>query len=210
MQCDDQGNTGPENAVFVVAPGGTLRNCVIGPAQVEGVHCEGECVLENVWFEDVCEDAVTFRQERGTSYVVGGGAFNAVDKIMNHNGGGTVIVQNYYAEQFGKILRSCSDCNNMASRFIILQNVWAVGGLDLVGLNADSGDQAQITASCAQGVERACTVYQGGGAFSQQFGGGGSGKILDRELESDTSREDTSSIPEIRMRDMKLPDSPFI
>ncbi|EOD50619.1 putative pectate lyase [Neofusicoccum parvum UCRNP2] len=138
MQCDDQGNTGPENAVFVVAPGGTLRNCVIGPAQVEGVHCEGECVLENVWFEDVCEDAVTFRQERGTSYVVGGGAFNAVDKIMNHNGGGTVVVQNYYAEQFGKI------------------------------------------------------------------------KILDRELESDTSREDTSSIPEIRMRDMKLPDSPFV
>lgn len=179
MQCNDQGNTGPENAVFVIAPGGSLSNCVIGPNQVEGIHCEGECLLQNVWFEDVCEDAITFRQQQGTSYVVGGGAFNAVDKIMNHNGGGTVVVENFYCEQFGKIVRSCSDCENMSPRFIILQNVWAVGGLELVGLNAGSGDQVQIIGSCAQGVDRICSSYQGGGGGgglgSGGMGGGGVG-----------------------------------
>jgi hypothetical protein len=61
---------------------------VIGKDQNEGVHCKGPCTIRNVWFEDVCEDAITIRQSSGTSTITGGGAKNADDKVVQHNGGG--------------------------------------------------------------------------------------------------------------------------
>jgi len=59
------------------------------------VHCLGTCTLNNVWWTDVCEDAATFKQTSGTSYVNGGGAKSASDKILQDNGGGTVAVKNF-------------------------------------------------------------------------------------------------------------------
>lgn len=50
---------GWEDAVFYLHSGATLRNVIIGKNQAEGVHCDGPCRLEFVWFEDVCEDAIT-------------------------------------------------------------------------------------------------------------------------------------------------------
>ncbi|CAE6514289.1 unnamed protein product, partial [Rhizoctonia solani] len=43
------------------------RNVVIGANQAEVVHCLGPCNLYNVWFEDVCEDAITIKQTSGQS-----------------------------------------------------------------------------------------------------------------------------------------------
>ncbi|CRK20075.1 hypothetical protein BN1723_017826, partial [Verticillium longisporum] len=57
-------------AVFILEPGATLRNAIIGPAQAEGVHCRGPCTIENVWWDDVCEDAATFKGA-GPRYVRG-------------------------------------------------------------------------------------------------------------------------------------------
>jgi hypothetical protein len=68
------------------------RNVVIGANQAEGIHCLGPCNLYNVWFEDVCEDAITIKQTSGTSNIVGGGAKNASDKVVQHNGGGEFSV----------------------------------------------------------------------------------------------------------------------
>lgn len=48
-------------------------------------------------------DALTIKQTSGTSYVTGGGAFHASDKIVQHNGGGTVSIKDFYAEDFGKV-----------------------------------------------------------------------------------------------------------
>jgi hypothetical protein len=48
------------------------RNVVIGANQQEGIHCLGPCNLLNVWFEDVCEDAITIKQTSGTSNIIGG------------------------------------------------------------------------------------------------------------------------------------------
>ena len=50
---------GDSDAVFIVRAGGTLQNVIIGKNQKEGVHCDGPCTLKFVWFEDVCEDAIT-------------------------------------------------------------------------------------------------------------------------------------------------------
>lgn len=71
---------------------GSHRNVIIGADQAEGVHCLGPFNLYNVWFEDVCEDAVTLKQTSGTSNIIGGGAKRASDTVVQHNGGGKCLL----------------------------------------------------------------------------------------------------------------------
>ncbi len=52
-------------------------------------------ILHIVWFEDVCEDAITIKQSSGTSTIRGGGALHAEDKVVQHNGGGTVVIDSF-------------------------------------------------------------------------------------------------------------------
>lgn len=85
--CEGQTEGGDADAVFILQEGATLSNALIGPNNGEGVHCLGTCTLNNVWWVDVCEDAATFKQKSGTSYVNGGGAKGASDKVLQHNGG---------------------------------------------------------------------------------------------------------------------------
>lgn len=33
----------------------TLKNVTVGKNQYEGVHSIGPCVIQNVWWEDVCQ-----------------------------------------------------------------------------------------------------------------------------------------------------------
>lgn len=44
--------------MFILENGATLSNVIIGAGQAEGVHCKGTCTLNNVWWADVCEDAM--------------------------------------------------------------------------------------------------------------------------------------------------------
>tara|TARA_R110002003_G_scaffold171_20_gene14081 strand:- start:4814 stop:5152 length:339 start_codon:yes stop_codon:yes gene_type:complete len=83
--CKGQTEGDEGGAVFVLEEGATLRNVIIGKDQAEGVHCRGSCRIENVWWDDVCEDAATFKGT-GTRYVIGGGAKEASDKVFQHNG----------------------------------------------------------------------------------------------------------------------------
>lgn len=39
--CQDQTETGEDDAIFVLEDGATLSNVIIGPGQAEGVHCLG-------------------------------------------------------------------------------------------------------------------------------------------------------------------------
>ncbi|KAH8434403.1 uncharacterized protein LDX57_012050 [Aspergillus melleus] len=57
--CKDQSEGDWKDAVFYLQSGATLKNVIIGKNQAEGVHCNGPCTLEFVWFEDVCEDAIS-------------------------------------------------------------------------------------------------------------------------------------------------------
>ena len=94
-----------------------------------------------VWWEDVCEDAATFKQPAGkTSYVIGGGARHAADKIFQFNGRGTVSIKNFYAEDYGKVIRSCGDCTaNGGPRNVIIDGVTAKDGGPLCGINSNYG-----------------------------------------------------------------------
>lgn len=83
VSCTGQDEGGDSDAVFQIEDGGSLSNVIIGPNQIEGVHCQGACTLTNVWWSAVCEDAFTVKnQEAGeTTKIIGGGAFGADDKV---------------------------------------------------------------------------------------------------------------------------------
>jgi len=63
VDCEGQEEGGDSDAVFQIENGGTLKNVIIGPNQMEGVHCQGACTLENVWWSAVCEDAFTIKNQ---------------------------------------------------------------------------------------------------------------------------------------------------
>lgn len=117
--------------------------------------------MNNVWWADVCEDAATFKQDSGTSYINGGGAFHAQDKIFQFNGRGTIVIDGFYAQDYGKLTRSCGNCkNNGGPRNVVVKNVVARGGGVLCGINSNYGDTCTITNSCQNG-NKACDLYEG-------------------------------------------------
>ena len=94
----------------------------------------GACNLEFVWFEDVCEDAISLKGD-GTANIIGGGAYHASDKIIQHNGCGTVNIVNFYAEDYGKVYLSCGNCkgNSKCSRKVNMTGVIAKNGGEVRG-----------------------------------------------------------------------------
>ncbi|KAG6909045.1 hypothetical protein DXG01_002320 [Tephrocybe rancida] len=157
--CGGQTEGGDADAVFLLEEGATLSRVTIGANQSEGVHCLGSCTLDHVYFEDVCEDAITIKQKSGTSHINYGG--HAEDKVVQHNGGGTVIINSFYVEDFGKLYRSCGNCDTMYTRHVQINDAWAVDGSTLVGINSNYGDTATIRTTKATDVSTICQRYNG-------------------------------------------------
>lgn len=94
--------------------------------------------------------------------MTGGGAKGASDKIIQHNGLGTVTINGFYASDFGKLYRSCGNCDTMGERHVIVSGVTAEGGsAALVGINSNYGDTATITNSCITNTETICQEFEG-------------------------------------------------
>ncbi|WP_434096595.1 pectate lyase [Streptomyces nitrosporeus] len=135
-------------ALIELADGATLQNVILGAPAADGVHCSGACTIKNVWWEDVGEDAATFRGSSSSTVrtVDGGGARLAQDKVFQHNGAGTLVVKNFQVEDFGKLVRSCGNCSTQYGRHIQLQNIWVTTpGDSLVGINTNYGDTARFS-----------------------------------------------------------------
>ncbi|HYN93271.1 MAG TPA: pectate lyase [Pilimelia sp.] len=140
----DGGQSESQDAMFELAAGATLRNVIIGAPAGDGVHCNGNCTLINVWWEDVGEDAATFLG--GSSYSInGGGAKGASDKIFQHNGPGTLTISNFYAETGGKLYRACGNCSASHQRHVVMNNVTVRGVKVLAGINTNWGDTARFS-----------------------------------------------------------------
>ncbi|KAF2627120.1 carbohydrate-binding module family 1 protein [Macroventuria anomochaeta] len=161
--CDSDEDTGSDNAVFVLEDGASLSNVIIGADSLEGVHCLGACTLTNVWFRDVCEDAISVLGT-GDATIIGGGAQEAKDKVVQHNGAGTVTIKDFTVVNAGKLYRSCGDCTNNESkspRKVIVENIRAYGMTsDLIGINSNFGDEATISGSCGE-TKNVCQEYKG-------------------------------------------------
>ncbi|KAG2502256.1 hypothetical protein JM16_009879 [Phytophthora kernoviae] len=143
-----EGEGQKDTAVFLVEAGGTLKNAIIGKNQKEGVHCDDhDCTIENVWWDDVCEDALSIKGGSASSVttVTNCGARYASDKVVQHNGYGTVKIDGFYAQEFGKLYRSCGTCGDIP-RKVFLSNVYAVDPLvSVVTVNKNYGDQAKFS-----------------------------------------------------------------
>ncbi|KAG2504638.1 hypothetical protein JM16_009328 [Phytophthora kernoviae] len=143
-----EGEGQKDTAVFLVEAGGTLKNAIIGKNQKEGVHCDDhDCTIENVWWDDVCEDALSIKGGSASSVttVTNCGARYASDKVVQHNGYGTVKIDGFYAQEFGKLYRSCGTCGDIP-RKVFLSNVYAVDPLvSVITVNKNYGDQATLS-----------------------------------------------------------------
>ena len=135
-----------QDPMFKIANGGTLQNVIIGSPAGDGVHCEGTCTIRNVWWNDIGEDAATFKGTGGgTSYVIGGGARSGSDKTFQHNGNGTVSISGFYLSGSGKLYRGCGNCTTSYQRHVKIDNV-LLNDIDMVaGINSNWGDTATIT-----------------------------------------------------------------
>ena len=144
------GQSESQGPLFDLPNGGTLKNVILGNPAADGVHCEATCTLENVWWEDVGEDAATFKPSSAsaTMTVRGGGALHASDKVFQHNGvGGTFVIDGFQVEDFGKLYRSCGNCKSaQGKRTVVIRNVTATyKGKSLAGINTNYGDTATFS-----------------------------------------------------------------
>jgi len=135
------------DAVFRLETGATLKNVILGPDSIEHVHCVGEgCTVENVWWDDVCEDALSLKKAKDKNskfYVIGGGARDGTDKIVQHNGAGTVYIKDFIVRNAGKLYRSCGNCSGYnGQRHVVIENVTANNVQTIAGINVNKGDTA--------------------------------------------------------------------
>jgi hypothetical protein len=181
------GGSESQKAVFELANGATLSNVIIGKPGADGVHCVGTCTLRNVWWEDVGEDATTFKGTSAsqTMTVDGGGALSANDKVFQHNAPGTMIIRNFAAQGIGKLVRTCGNCsNNPQTRHVRVENVRIeMSASNVVSINVNYGDTARLSRVTIVGDSNRktsiCDKYNGvkkGEGESKKVGTGADGK----------------------------------
>lgn len=170
-----------QDPLFVVKAGGSLKNVILGAPAADGVHCEGSCTIDNVWWEDVGEDAITLLGSSSSNVyrISNSGARKASDKVIQHNGGGTVYVKNFLVEDFGKLYRSCGNCGDQYQRKSEFDNIVANGSKSvLAGVNTKYNDSAKFTNIFPDLTMTICERYDGNntGAEPNSVGKGADGK----------------------------------
>jgi hypothetical protein len=142
-----------------------LQNVILGSPAADGVHCEGSCTLNNVWWEDVGEDAATLKGAiaNQTMTINGGGAMKATDKVFQHDGPGTFVINDFIVKDFGKLYRSCGNCDTQYTRHVEMNNIYAIGpGSALAGINSNYNDTAtlKLIHLCGSSID-ICDRYTG-------------------------------------------------
>ena len=177
----DGGQADGQDPLFDLAAGATLKNVILGSPAADGVHCAGSCTLSNVTWEDVGEDAATFRGADATVVIDGGSATSADDKVFqdNRGAGGSVTIRNFAVADFGKLYRSCGNCSTQAARTATLQNITATApGDTLAGVNVNLGDKVTLGGVTLVGGDISlCDLFEGNdtGAEPTKIGEGPDG-----------------------------------
>jgi pectate lyase len=161
----DGGQDEGQDALFELAAGATLRNVILGSPAADGVHCAGSCTLEDVTWEDVGEDAATFRGTNATVVIDGGSATSADDKVFqdDRGAGGSVTIRDFTVSDFGKLYRSCGNCSTQAARTATLSNITAnAPGKVLAGVNKNLGDKVTLSGITVKGGDiPLCDLFEG-------------------------------------------------
>lgn len=175
----------------------TLKNATVKNLRIsksggaDGIHCtSGTCRIENVVWEDICEDAASLISDGKKLTVSGGSAYNSdasnspggkPDKIFQHNSKNSTfeIINGFTAKGVnGKLWRSCGNCtSNGGPRYLVINNVNIEGKIDsIAGVNRNFGDKATIRNLKIQGYKsgspKVCEEFQGvqKGSSSTKYG----------------------------------------
>ena len=100
----DGGQSEGQDPVFRVENGATLRNIVIGNNGADGIHTYNGAVLDNIYWMNVGEDAMTIKSS-GTTTVRNIEGYDAEDKFFQINAASTLNVSNCIIHRAGKVLR---------------------------------------------------------------------------------------------------------
>ncbi|KAF1319602.1 Pectate lyase, partial [Globisporangium splendens] len=170
VKCQGQKESSKNTMVFLVEPGATLKNVIIGKERPEWRECTARrhgCKSRSV-VDDVCED--------GAVTITGGSA-------SSHNGPGAVSIDGFYVEDFGKLYRSCGTCGNV-KRKVTVSNVYAVNPKSsIVTVNKNFGDEAKLTnvkVKSSKSKVKVCAWSQGvakGQGEPKELGDGPSGTL---------------------------------
>ncbi|MET9808508.1 pectate lyase [Streptomyces halstedii] len=180
----DGGQGEGQDPLFKLKDGATIKNVILGSPAADGIHCSGSCTIQNVWWEDVGEDAASFKGTSTSSVytVSGGGAKKASDKVFQFNGAGRLVVTKFQVADFGKLVRSCGNCSKQYKREIVVNDVDVTApGKALVGVNTNYGDTASLRSVRIHGDSgkkiKPCVRYTGNstGAEPKETGSGPDG-----------------------------------
>lgn len=177
--------------MFKLNNGATVKNVVIGDGSLgsgtnlaaggaDGVHCYGVCNITNVYWADVGEDGATVKKLSGVTSkltISGGAAFKAADKLFQHNGDGTLVITDFYADNIGKLYRSCGNCSTQYARKVTVTGV-RLGTVNAAGLGVNSSydsksgiagkyDVATITDLVYSGSKTKCEAFVGTGSGNE-------------------------------------------
>ncbi|KAG8829772.1 hypothetical protein FRC17_006076 [Serendipita sp. 399] len=176
--CNDQAEGGDADAVFLLKAGATLQNVIIGKNQAEGVHCSGPCTLKFVWFEDVCEDAITvkgdtqrlrYRQRQSpilmeidelpalTTNAPSMRILRSSTSTQTPTANCTVPVETYV---LSVTLSNFDHKDSQCKRNVYIDGVEARNGGELAGINSNYGDTATIRNACYD-TKTPCQMYIG-------------------------------------------------
>uniref|UniRef100_A0A1I8BA06 Probable pectate lyase F n=1 Tax=Meloidogyne hapla TaxID=6305 RepID=A0A1I8BA06_MELHA len=168
--------------VFQLQNGAVIKGCIF--SGVDGIHCNGSCIVEDCWNEDVGDDSISLMgYDRNSNYLIqGGGAMLADGKVVQLDGAGTLTVNNFYINTAGQCLRSCGNCLKQVSQRKIYVNNLIVENLQIgqyvVGVNKNYEDQATLKNIHIYGKKAnetfPCKVFEGNDY-------GGNPKVLIKE-----------------------------
>jgi hypothetical protein len=167
----DQSSTTP---IIEIADGGTVKNVIFSAHVGDGIHCLGSCTIDNVWFNFICDDAITMLGGSGkTATITNSGFKGARDKTIQHNGSGsTVVIDNVYSEVAGKLYRSCGQgCTSSEKRTAQISNVVAVGVDQIAGVS--TADKVTLSNICAYRSNTLCKTYEPGTETESTAGANG-------------------------------------
>jgi hypothetical protein len=166
------GNQDSVEPLIEVANGGTVKNIIMGRRVGDGIHCLGSCTIENVWFPNVCDDAISIMGS-GAVTIRNSGFKNARDKTIQHNGTATVTLDTIYVETAGKLYRSCGEgCSSTTSRTATLSNIVAIGVDQVAGVS--ERDTVTLKNICVYRSFSICSVYKPGTSDESTTGVNGS------------------------------------
>ena len=155
------GAQGTTNGLFELADGATIQNVIIGTHGADGIHCDGTCTIKNVWWQAVCDDAVTAAAgSSGTVTISGGGLRGAHDKALQDNSHGKFIIDSFYGEKLGKLYRACGvggGCRSTKGN-LTLSNTTVIGVSEVVGVTSGR-DTATISKLCVIQTPVICQPY---------------------------------------------------